>query len=190
MLPIRRVEQRQGPHALGLSQSHFRGDLTAHGVADEHRVLDAERIEQRDYEADVPRVRVAGVRFAGEAEAAVVERHHPVARGRQRSDRMSPRIHRRGESVDQHHRRAGSGVDVADAGAVYQEGPGVEAGAGRPPRFRGQGRRPASGEQQDGEESAFDHTDTWSARRARSTIMGWELHNAWMRSPVPVAVTA
>ena len=126
------VDQRQGSHAIGVGERHFGGDFPAHRVANQHRVGDAQRIEQRDDEVGVRGVRVAAVGFVREPEAAVVERHHPVACRCERADRVAPRVHRGAEAVNQQDRRSRPRVDVAETSAVHNDRAGPEGRAGRP----------------------------------------------------------
>ena len=188
-VPPRRVDERQSAHPLGVGERHLGGDLPAHRMTDQDRVGDAQGVEQGDDDADVVGVRVATGGSVREAEAAIVECDHPVAGGYQRRDRMPPGVHRRGEPVDQHHRRSRAGVDVTDAGPVHDAGVRREQRPGGPPRFRGQGSRPAGEEGHGGEQPPPGaHPGALSARRASSTICGWELHSAWIWSPAPEAV--
>ena len=86
------VDQHEPAHPVRRSQSDRDGDRASHGVSDEHRVGDVQRIEQREDESRVGGVAVAVRRLVREPEAAVVVGDRSESGGGHRREGVSPGV--------------------------------------------------------------------------------------------------
>ncbi len=121
-----------GAKAVGPQQSRVPGDRRAPVVSGDHRLLDAERIEQPDHVADEMEQSVVVDRFGpvGLAVAAHVRRDGVESGCRQRRDLMAPGIPGFGKAVTENNQRT-----VALLGDVQMNAVGFDSalddGAGR-----------------------------------------------------------
>src|SRR2546430_8008795 len=148
-----------------------------------------QRVEQGHGEAGVGGVVVARGGLVGEAEPAVVESDHPVARGGDGFEVLAARVHRGAETVDEDDGRTVPRVDVAQRRAVDREVPGGEAGPGRKPARLGD-RGGAAGRNGEPAHEQSVHARLRSAARTTARIAGCELQIAVTPSPAPLAATA